>query len=267
MNSKKLIAYAGSMVLCALLIGMGGPPGCAGSEGPLSGREQGYTDYYLVGQWHELNLSETGLFEIGPLLYKINLSDDGDLEFVAPDDESDSCGAVRAYTTQIGAKKYLNIITDASNCDEATRSELEKLPCRTFIVQYSTFLPRALAAAVSAEIKAAIDVEREVENWRQSHPGEVEPIMIPEPGDEDPAITQALPAQAERYSGHLLLYSEMDNYFVEEAIESGAIDGTNDCEECVGACVQLSESDLRVFIQENDKKLFRVWEWLIRKQG
>jgi hypothetical protein len=262
MNPKKLIAYAGAIVLCALLIGMGGPPRCAGSESPLSDREQGHTDYYLVGRWHEVNISDTGLLEIGPLLYEITLSDDGGLDFVDPDNESDSCAAMRAYTTQIGAKKYLNVVTDMSDCDETTRSEFEQIPCRIFIVQYSTFLPVALAAAVSAEIKA----ERERENWRKSHPGELEPIIIPEPGDEDPAITRALLAQAERYSGNLLFYSEMDNYFVEEAIESGAIEGTNDCEECVGACIQLNESDLRDFVQKNDKDLFWDWQWLIRQQ-
>lgn len=259
--------------ILALLMGMGGPPGCTGTETALDGREGARTDYYLPGRWHVLDVTREGAFVAGPLRLEVSLADSGGLRFALHEVDSDPnfyAGWFTGYPTRLGSRKYLNLRFDipeyvrkATREGDQTPAEIvdgfARMPCPYLIVQYSTFLSRSEAAWMSAQVATA----RRWDDWEASP--ESDEIAMPEIlGEEDPVLTRKLLAEARKQPGNLLFFSVMDNGFVEEAIAQGLVDGVQSCDDCLGACIQADETELRAFIQEHDLDLFPGWEWLIR---
>jgi hypothetical protein len=264
MNSRQVRITTSIVGLLAILLGMDGPPGCAGSHIPLSDRDAGFTEQYLIGRWHDLEVSDSGDFEVGQLLWEISLLDNGDLQVLSPGDESEpdsNCIEFTGFSSAIGAKKYLNLYVDASNCDEEGQAEMEQVLCRYFIFQYATFLPRDEAVSMSAKLNAL----NEIADWEPASENDpIPPILETEPM-EDPVLTKKILSQAETFSGRLLFYSEMDNDFVERAIADETIKGTDECKDCAGACILDQPTELRAFIRDNEDQLYAQWEWLIRE--
>lgn len=275
MEARRIIVAASSILALLFLMGMGGPPGCTGSQRPLGDRDEYRTDYYLLGRWHDLEVSDEGEFGAGALRLEVGLLDDGDLSFLLHYDEDGSyarAGAFTGYTTRLAAGKYLNLrfdvpwyVRESSKSDPDSQEDVTeifgRMPCQYLIVRYSTFIPEVEAASESASIAMYKEWNRQL----QSTNSEDDPIAdIPE-RVEDPALTQAILREAKRYTGRLLLYAEMDDDFVAEAIADGVIEGLDDCDDCLGACIRLDQAALSAFVLENEEELFRHWEWLVRE--
>lgn len=228
MIPNEFCAVLRSAVIVMLMLLMGaGSPQCSQSEIPLGSPEDGFVDYYLIGEWqepitHESDpdggliiepSGETGVvFELdGPQQLRVYWENK---EFVG-------------YSTWLNGNKYLNLrLVDCHNCDEEERTRLNNDTCPYQIVRYWTYMPK---------------------------------FMVADESDEDiVAINKATKAN----TGRLLLIGLMLPRLVEQQIESGQIAGVESCDTCFwkGACLRASEDELRRFVREHDSALYTTDE-------
>ena len=213
--------------------------GCTQSETPLSSREEGFVDYYLLGQWREYEPSGGG-FDAGSLAYSVSLDDSGDLRVVQFDDDGTVDRVHAVYSTRLDGRKYANVrVVDCPGCTAEEQARLAADNCPFMIVQYSTFLPESVATA---------DYD----------------------GD-DRSLVDALAQQASASRGQFLFMVLMDSDFIEDAISSEIVSGAADCDTCLseGPCLSTRGEELTRFLKGHDRDVFSPdsWSVLIRDRS
>ena len=229
------ISLTGCLTIAFLLMGMDG--GCTQSRAPLSPREDGFADLYLLGKWNVLEINAQGELEAGDLAYDVSLTENGDLHILQYNDD-DAIGVVYSgFSTRLKSKNYLNVrIIGCPACDEEELAELALDSCPYQIAQYTTFLPRHLATF--------------------------------DAGQNKDAIVDNLIEQATALDGNLLFVGMMDDDFMSDAILDELIAGDTDCETCVyeSACITSHGAALQHFLLERDLDIYRpvLSTWFIR---
>lgn len=208
--------------------------GCTQSETPLSSREEGFADLYLLGEWRGYEPDGEGGFRAGALTYDVSLTDDGDLRVVQFDDDESIDRVLSAFSTRLDGRKYVNarvIECPGCNADELARLATDRCPYQ--IVQYSTFLPRSLAS------------------------GDLD--------EDDRELLEILNKQATTLRGQLLFMALMDSKYIKDVISNDVIAGTADCETCVsdGPCVAARGEDLQLFLRESDRDIYASESWTV----
>jgi hypothetical protein len=220
--------------LAAILALTGMDGGCTQSELPLSSRDDGFADHYLVGTWHELEISEDGVFNSARLIYRVEFGDSGNLRITSYGDDA-ALGVYSGYSTRLGADKYLNARqTECPGCDDEESAMLAVDDCPFNILRYQTYLPDRIAR------EAANDSEE---------------------------FRNTLVANANGLRGRLLFVDVMDDMVVDDAITAGKISGEANCEHCVGegACIRAEQAALRGFVELGRDELYDNLLMLIRE--
>lgn len=211
------------LMLGFMLTGMTGPS-CTQSEHPLSSPEDGFVDPYLVGTWYSAWISEEGLLDAETVFAIVEITADGEMRVVDYEADNDAPDIYRAWSTRLGADKYLNLqLIECPGCDEDGQRAVESGRCAYIIFRYFTYLPTD--------------------------------VLEEEFSDEELRLIQT-PFDAMR--GDLALYQYMDNSVVKDAIEAGEVEGEAECEDCVrtGACLAADERELRQFVAPRADELF-----------
>jgi hypothetical protein len=209
---------------------MGGPPDCTQSTIPLSGNEDGFIDYYLLGEWQALDEAEDSkegeikLVAIGEQpVFRVEMYGQSHIRVTWEDKE------FVGYSTLLDGNKYLNLrLVRCDGCDERTQAQLENTSCGYQVLKYLTYFPADMVRKHVSD-----DPERLAE---------LESIAI---------ATQSI-------VGRMLLISMMSDYFVSDEIEQGRIPGTVDCEDCFwsGACLSASGEELRKYVLDRNLELY-----------
>lgn len=229
------LSLTGCLTIAFLLMGMVG--GCTQSRTPLSPREDGFADLYLLGKWNQLDINDQGKLEAGDLAYDVSLTENGNLHILQYEDD-DTIGFVYSgFSTRLKSKKYLNVrIIGCPACDEEQLAALALDSCPYQIVQYTTFFPRNLATFAASHNK-----EASVDN---------------------------LIEQATALRGRLLFVGIMDDDFISDAILDELIAGDSFCETCVheSACITSHGVALQRFLLERDLDIYgpKLNPWFIR---
>ena len=211
-----------SIVLCMLLMGMGSPT-CTQSDIPLGGPEDGFVDYYLIGEWQRpkvggeqadwwATIEPSGETEMvfdldGPQQIRMTWNNK---EFVG-------------YSTWLKGNKYLNLrMVECLDCSNEKQELLKGDVCPYQILRYWTYVPELLLAYESDSKIAAIKK----------------------------ANKAAL--------GRLLLVALMDPSFVKEQIAAGQVAGIEECDTCFwrGVCLRAAEDKLRRFVVEHESDIY-----------
>lgn len=202
--------------------------GCTQSETPLTSRENGFVDFYLLGKWHDLDLNDQGQLVPGDLAYDISLTDSGDLRAIQYGENDTDYHEFSAYSSRLNGKKYLNArLVACSGCSEKERANLAANYCPYQIVQYATFLPRKLSTYVADEV-----------------------------GDE---VANALIKLSTASRGQMAFMASMNSDFIEAAISDEAIAG--DSKEDDAPCITSREDVLRQFLLQHDLDVYPTDEW------
>lgn len=202
--------------------------GCTQSETPLTSRENGFADLYLLGRWHNLDLNDQGNWVKGELAYDINLADNGDLRVLRYDENGIDYHEFSVYSSRLNGKKYANARKVAcTGCSEQEQAGLAANHCPYQIAQYTTFLPRTLAAYAADEV-----------------------------GDE---AANALIEFSTASRGQLVFMAVMNSDYIENAISDKTIAG--DSEKDNAPCITSRADALRQFVRTHDLDIYPTGGW------
>jgi len=207
--------------------------GCTQSETPLTSRENGFVDLYLLGKWHDLELNDQEQLVTGDLAYDISLADNGDLRVFQYGEKDTDYHEFSVYSSRLNGKKYINArLVACTGCSEQERGNLAANYCPYQIVQYATFLPRKLATHVADEV-----------------------------GDE---VANALVELSTASRGQMIFMASMNSDFIKGAILDEAIAG--DSNEDDAPCITSREDVLQQFLLQHDLDIYPTdgWGVLIR---
>lgn len=248
MNTSRASTFLASTIF--LLMGMDGG-GCAQSDLPLSSKDNGFTDLYLVGSWYSVLMIGPGELGADELWYDVRLTPDGDMRIYSYN-EDESVAVYSAYTTQVGPNKYLNVrLIDCVNCDDEGPQTFNDIPCPYHILRYQTFVPDD-----ASEIQVVSDDSGH--EWLNSE------LSIRKNRFLD-----------DKYRGRLLFFRWMDGDYVSAAIEQGLVEGDPDCKECDPgvACLTSTHANLQALVAKQSDSIYDLedaddwhdWNAMIRQ--
>lgn len=201
--------------------------GCTQSETPLTSRNDGFVDFYLLGRWHDLDLNDQGQLITGDLAYDISLADNGDLRVLQYAGDEAEYHEYTAYSSRLDSNKYVNArLIDCTGCSEQERANIAAGHCPYQIAQYKTFLPRNLAAHF------ANDAGEEVAN--------------------------ALIELSTTLRGSLVFMAGMHSDFIEGAIADESIAGDLNKD---APCISSRDDALRDFLLHHDRDIYPDGGW------
>ena len=210
--------------------------GCTQSETPLTSRENGFADLYLLGRWHNLDLNDQEQLVTGDLAYDISLADNGDLRVLQYDENDTDYHEFSVYSSRLNGKKYVNArLVACTGCSEQEQVNLAANHCPYQIVQYATFLPRKLATHVADEV-----------------------------GDE---VANALIELSTASRGQMVFMALMNSDFIEDAILDETIAGDSNKDNA--PCITSREDVLRQLLLQHDLDIYPTGAWgmLIRSSN
>ncbi len=243
MAIRKRQAITFAVLTLPLLLGMEGG-GCADSTAPLSAREDGFVDPYLLGDWYEFEDDETSktddesinldTFGPGEHAYRIFVAGPGEMR-VQNFREGRLFEEFAAWSSLLRGDKYLNLLRlDCPGCSEEERQQRADNVCPYRVVRYRTYIPQSW-----------------IETAREDLEG------------EDISETE-LQAFFARLHGNSVAVVAMDGGEVRSAMRAGEIDGFEYCEECKSrqVCVDVESASLARFVLENRDGLFDPDPWV-----
>ncbi len=236
MSWMKIIRVAAVIAVAVPLLGM---DGCAQSQYPLSSREEGFVDPYLLGDWYRGYVSESGHFR--PEQLHLEIVTTGDEMRVRWHDEDQYCD-LTGYTTRFRDKKYANLrLVDCSYWTATEKTAKDFDACPYHLIQYKTFMPAGLADYIDESSR-------------------------------DPEVSKStVITAAEAQRGRTLFYSFLWGDPLKRAIEAGELAGLAECEDCgsEGPCVQADAEDLQEFLFDRDAEMYQdtLRTWVVAVRG
>ena len=163
--------------------------------------------------------------EVAEVGFEATFDAAGELRLVS-DPELDEQEVYTGHTTLLDGRRYLNLkLIDCLGCAEDERSRIKANPCPYTIWQYATQLNPAVISSLN--------------------------------GHDADALS--------KFDGRFLLLVYMDLDVIDNAIESGLLDGDMDCDACIDSdtCMTAEPTELQTFVRQNQEALFPPDNWLV----